>query len=169
MGFRGTKQHENLLVDHSQTHRLKLTGSMVGIGESSAPGTVRRQLGSEPNILLAASDKVDQQPTAVRQTPFRPLTAYRQEARPETPYHINIMLKNYGETCFRCKKKIQIFSEHKPNNSEHEKYCRGCQLNPEDPMGISLDLRKVCFTVDWTRDFTYAMPETLTEDETYRE
>lgn len=35
-------------------------------------------------------------------------------------------------------------------------------------MGVTLDLRKICFTVDWSRDFEYQMPETLAEDATYR-
>jgi hypothetical protein len=36
-----------------------------------------------------------------------------------------------------------------------------------EPVGVHLDLRKVCFTVDWSRDFHYEMPEAVMEDQTY--
>lgn len=86
-----------------------------------------------------------------------------------SPFDIHIMLKNYGETCYNCKKKIQIISENRINNSEKEKYCTGkdCDLPMDVPIGIKLDLRKVCFTVDWSRDFDYALPANLAEDGDY--
>jgi len=140
-------------MDSSHTQRaIKAANSfgLVGLNEI-LPGILSKQTSSETNIQGSNPDR-PQVDAGSHRHPLRPISGVKHQ---QPPYHINIMLKNYGETCFRCKRKIQIVSEHRPNNNEQDKYCRGCQPNTEEPIGLNLDLRKVCFTVDWTRDFSY--------------
>jgi hypothetical protein len=76
------------------------------------------------------------------------------------------MLNNYGEICYICEKKIKIFTEDAPLLRQ-EKYCKGCELNGNVPIGLVMNLRKICFTVDWERDFIFQIPNKINEDQSY--